>query len=83
MPSDNFKAPGSIPQDLLLIHDLIGDSFQPPQTRESVHENIVSSSTDSDTDSYCASEDEIEAELMKNATEDDINSNVMYVPCPT
>lgn len=83
MASSNFRAPHSIPQDLLLIHDLIGDAFQPPQTHEVVHENNISSSSDSDTDSH-ASEDEIEAELTKNAAEDGINSsNVMYVLCPT
>lgn len=82
MASGNFKAPLSIPQDLLLIHDLIGDTFQ-PQTHEALHENTISSSSDSDTDSL-ASEDEIEAELMKNAAEDGINSsNVMYVLCLT
>jgi hypothetical protein len=79
MASGNFKAPHSIPQDLLLIHDLIGDAFR----HEALHENSISSSDDSDTDSH-ASEDEIEAELMKNAAEDGINSsNVMYVLCPT
>lgn len=80
---NNFKAPHSIPQDLLLIHDLIGDAFQPSQTHDALHKNSISSSDDSDTDSH-ASEDEIEAELMKNAAEDGNNfSNVMYVLCPT
>ncbi len=77
MASDNFKAPGSIPQDLLLIHDLIGDTLQPSHNREAVQEDISSSSSDTDS---LASEDEIEAELMKNATEDGIkSSNVMYI----
>lgn len=77
MASINFKAPGSIPQDLLLIHDLIGDTLQLSHNREEVQEDISSSGSDSDS---LASEDEIEAELMKNATEDDIkSSNVMYV----
>ncbi|KAF8346975.1 Gar1/Naf1 RNA binding region-domain-containing protein [Amanita rubescens] len=72
MASGNFKAPDSIPQDLLLIHDLIGDTLQPSHNREAVQEDI--SSSGSDTDSL-ASEDEIEAELMKNPTEDDTKSS--------
>lgn len=62
---DDFKEPYSIPQDLLLIQDLIGD----PQVSQQAQNEDISSSSESDADAI-ASEDEIERELITKTTED-------------
>ncbi|KAF8641216.1 hypothetical protein AX17_000850 [Amanita inopinata Kibby_2008] len=70
---DTFKIPDSIPQDLLFIQDIIGDTLQPlPYSKTGFRtsrneENISSSGSESDV----ASEDEIEAVLMR-AAEDEV-----------
>ena len=60
---DDFKEP--YPQDLLFIHELIGNSLQPSQQ---IRDEDISSSSGSDTDTV-ASEDEIERELITNDLE--------------
>jgi H/ACA ribonucleoprotein complex non-core subunit NAF1 len=60
----NFKVPSTIPQDLLLIQDLIGTL--PPLTVASKHiADLLNSSDDSiaSTDGEAESEDEVEADL--------------------
>lgn len=68
---DGFKLPGSIPQDLLLIHDLVAESLPPPPTAPTKlqEEDCIDSSGD-ETD--IASEDEIEAELLVKTEETDM-----------
>lgn len=76
---DEFKVPQSIPQDLLLIHDIIGITKNTPVLTPS--QKLVVSSTkdsiDSSDDDENASEDEIEADLI--VAEDDEAPKPMHV----
>jgi len=61
----DFKVPSTIPQDLLLIQDLIGTL--PPLTAAAKHvPDTLDSSDDSiaSTDGEAESEDEVEADLV-------------------
>ncbi|KIL71545.1 hypothetical protein M378DRAFT_182941 [Amanita muscaria Koide BX008] len=66
---DDFRVPHSIPQDLLLIQELVGGSLQPSHPTHATQHEDISSSSESDNDSI-ASEDEIERELMSKTTDD-------------
>jgi hypothetical protein len=80
---NGFKLPQSIPQDLLLICDLISDPlphsprhFTVIQTDDSKTDDSIDSS-----DSEIASEDEIEAVLIPLNDEDELQgSKAMHVP---
>lgn len=56
----DFKVPSTIPQDLLLIQDLIGD---PPPTAVAEHRPDSSDDDIASTDGEVESEDEVEADL--------------------
>jgi H/ACA ribonucleoprotein complex non-core subunit NAF1 len=83
---DVFKKPLDLPQDLLLIQDLIGvpDTRPPPPPPQIPKVEAHTESTDDDdissSDSDVASEDEIEAELVGGQDKD--NGSDQYVPKP-
>ncbi|KAG5647738.1 hypothetical protein DXG03_008461 [Asterophora parasitica] len=72
---DAFKVPHNIPQDLLLIHDLIGVPTPPPPSALRPQKIVEDASDDciDSSDSEIASEDEIEADLTAiNDDEDEL-----------
>lgn len=72
-----FKVPESIPQDLLLIHDLIGEIPAQPTTRNrSNGPPVVHTEVDDDDEINSSgnegdSEDEVEADLDVKIEDDD------------
>lgn len=62
-----FKVPSTLPQDLLLIQDIVGEYSKLSQSQEKAAlEESVASSTDNDSDSDAAdSEDEVAAGLLE------------------
>lgn len=68
---DDFKIPQHVPQDLLLIHDLVADSLSSSIKWQKTATDPIDHSIDSSDDSDNASEDEIEANLMVDADEID------------
>lgn len=57
-----FKAPASLPQDLLLIHDIISAPIPGFQTTRHQEKTPVSSDTDSEASSNDGSDGDTEAE---------------------
>ena len=64
MASFPFKIPSAIPQDLLLIHDLVGEAPAPHTPEPHPVDDSIASS-DSDTDS----EREVEADILAGVDE--------------
>lgn len=61
----DFKVPSAIPQDLLLIQDLIGAISPPPVNTKHVPDSLNSSDDSiASTDDEVESEDEVEADLV-------------------
>lgn len=79
-----FSVPSSIPQDIQIIQDLIGE-LQPPPTvksatpqptlENSVEDSVESSDNESDIDS----EREVEADILEVLDSDEDNTPPMYV----
>ena len=67
---DGFKVPQNIPQDLLLIQEFISV----PPTPNPLQEDDIDSS-----DSETVSEDEIAADLIADATDEDNLTKTVYV----
>lgn len=79
---DTFKVPQNIPQDLLLIHDIIGvlapELPPPPSIKSQKVVQLAEDDSIDSSDSEIASEDEIEADLIPVHDEDE-NSKPMYI----
>jgi H/ACA ribonucleoprotein complex non-core subunit NAF1 len=63
----DFKVPQSIPQDILLIHDIIGVTNETPlpsSQKLALATTLTEDSIDSSDDDNNASEEEIEADLI-------------------
>ena len=66
-----FKVPNSIPQDLLLIQDIVGTNPVRRQLPESNIEDSLDSSDDNSSDDDSSDEvDEVEADLIVKEQED-------------
>ncbi|KAF8899057.1 Gar1/Naf1 RNA binding region-domain-containing protein [Infundibulicybe gibba] len=70
---NGFKAPSDLPQDLLLIHEIIGITHTSPKTPRVVEDSIDSS----DDESANGSEAEIEADLVVQVDEEESESKAI------
>lgn len=68
---DGFKVPQNVPQDLLLIQEFIGVQNPPPQLEDEIDSS----------DSGTVSEDEIAADLIADATDEDNFTNTVTATC--
>ena len=74
----DFKSPHTIPQDLLLIQDLVGlpSDLKSPISADTADDSIDSSGSEDNED---ASEDEIEAYLMPANGADEFHGKTAHV----
>ena len=67
----SFSVPSAIPQDLQLIHDIVGPT--PVASSSKIHDDTTYSDHDHGTDSDTDSEQEVEADIL--GVEDDAKTN--------
>lgn len=78
---DSFKIPSSVPQDLQLIHEIIGEISIPPVQKSASPQptSVVFDEDINSSDSDIDSEREVEANILGGPDEEEDESPPMYV----